>query len=59
MTAWDLLDFYGRLFRHSGAGAQRRMRSRLEKVRLQPEPGGAISAATPKECASAPVSRRR
>ncbi len=37
MSAWDLLDFYGRLFRIPGAERQRRIKLSLEKVRLQPE----------------------
>lgn len=37
MSAWDLLDFYGRLFRIPAGERQRRIRISLEKVRLQPE----------------------
>ncbi len=37
MSAWDLLDFYGRLFRIPGAERQRRIKLSLEKVRLQPD----------------------
>ncbi len=37
MSAWDLLDFYGRLFKIPGGERERRIRISLEKVRLQPE----------------------
>ncbi|HLJ55629.1 MAG TPA: ABC transporter ATP-binding protein [Chthonomonadaceae bacterium] len=37
MTAWDLLDFYARLFKIPGGERERRIRISLEKVRLQPE----------------------
>ena len=37
MSAWDLLDFYGRLFKIPDPERQRRIRISLEKVRLQPE----------------------
>ncbi len=37
MSAWDLLDFYGRLFRIPNPERQRRIKLSLEKVRLQPE----------------------
>lgn len=37
MSAWDLLDFYGRLFKLPDGERQRRIRISLEKVRLQPE----------------------
>jgi ABC-2 type transport system ATP-binding protein len=37
MSAWDLLDFYGRLFRIPVAERQRRIKLSLEKVRLQPD----------------------
>lgn len=37
MTAWDLLDFYGRLFRIPEPERSRRVQICLEKVRLQPD----------------------
>jgi len=37
MSAWDLLDFYARLFKIPGGERERRIRISLEKVRLQPE----------------------
>ena len=37
MTAWDLLDYYGRLFRISEPERSRRVQTCLEKVRLQPD----------------------
>ena len=37
MSAWDLLDFYGRLFKIPDPERQRRIKLSLEKVRLQPE----------------------
>jgi ABC-2 type transport system ATP-binding protein len=37
MTGWDLLDFYGRLFRIPEPERSRRVKICLEKVRLQPE----------------------
>lgn len=37
MTAWDLLDFYGRLFRIPEPDRSRRVQICLEKVRLQPD----------------------
>jgi ABC-2 type transport system ATP-binding protein len=37
MSAWDLLDFYGRLFKIPSGERERRIRISLEKVRLQPE----------------------
>ena len=37
MTAWDLLDFYARLFKIPAGERERRIRISLEKVRLQPE----------------------
>jgi ABC-2 type transport system ATP-binding protein len=37
MTGWDLLDFYGRLFRIPEPERSRRVQICLEKVRLQPE----------------------
>ncbi|MDE2125348.1 MAG: ABC transporter ATP-binding protein [Armatimonadetes bacterium] len=37
MTGWDLLDFYGRLFRIPGPERRERVQKALEKVRLQPE----------------------
>ena len=37
MTGWDLLDFYGRLFRIPGPERRERVQRALEKVRLQPE----------------------
>jgi ABC-2 type transport system ATP-binding protein len=37
MSAWDLLDFYARLFKIPSGERERRIRIALEKVRLQPE----------------------
>jgi ABC-2 type transport system ATP-binding protein len=37
MSAWDLLDFYARLFKIPAGERERRIRISLEKVRLQPE----------------------
>lgn len=37
MTGWDLMDFYGRLFRIPQPERKRRIQICLEKVRLQPE----------------------
>src|SRR5262249_32470160 len=37
MTGWDLLDFYGRLFRIPEPERSRRVKICLEKVRLQPD----------------------
>ena len=37
MTAWDLLDYYGRLFRIPEPERSRRVQICLEKVRLQPD----------------------
>ena len=37
MTAWDLLDYYGRLFRIPEPERSRRVKICLEKVRLQPD----------------------
>lgn len=37
MTGWDLMDFYGRLFRIPEPERSRRIKICLEKVRLQPE----------------------
>lgn len=37
MSAWDLLDFYGKLFKLPTQERQRRIKLSLEKVRLQPE----------------------
>lgn len=37
MTGWDLLDYYGRLFRIPEPERSRRVKICLEKVRLQPE----------------------
>ncbi len=37
MTGWDLLDFYGRLFKIPEPERSRRVKLSLEKVRLQPD----------------------
>src|SRR5579871_1078726 len=37
MTGWDLLDFYGRLFRIPEPERSRRVKLSLERVRLQPD----------------------
>lgn len=37
MTGWDLIDFYGRLFKIPEPERSRRVKLSLEKVRLQPE----------------------
>ena len=37
MTGWDLLDFYGRLFKIPEPERSRRVKMSLEKVRLQPD----------------------
>ena len=37
MTAWELLDYYGRLFRIPEPERSRRVQTCLEKVRLQPD----------------------